>query len=486
MTSEPVAVRLRIDQSPGISPIDLGVPLRIRPVSVTETGLRSSDRARATITAVAPISHSADRATLIHLLPGDYDVSGLLPSGEYISEEFHVSAVAGTDNLVILSALRQRVGREGYWSYPATPMIPSIGRSVWSKSIFSPARSIKVTLGSRVSAQGTRVAFDASSWSSWFSYFSDRFFVSNQSLYDLALTSNPSRFEARSEESFDGNSIRVMLIETNPQYFEPERVGKEPIFAALEGRRQTRICLLPLPWGTHYHDRGVFELIATEGYDTLHCQPHLLDERWSGLIAYLNVGRADLAAEIFDQARDALFGKFENPLAAAAGGYALLSAGGGNQDKWPGWLGNLAHRFPYFADGAILRAKWLLARGKAEDFGKARDLLINAFNRGLPYYTTGVLWLIEGLERMAPDSEACRTMLEKVRGVARWIDFSQVFTSFSIDNSDRRSFLETKSTLDNLPGIALGEPETGRISQSTELSFPLRVDVPQRLYLTED
>ena len=192
----------------------------------------------------------------------------------------------------------------------------------------------------------------------------------------------------------------------------------------------------------------------------------------------------DLASEILANASDALFAKFQNPLAAAVGGYVLLSSSPTDEKaSWPDWLSNLAEYFPHLPDGLILRARWLLARNREENLEEAHQLLFESFNRGIPYFTTGVVWLIEGLEQTSIGCPICTEILRKVRGVARSMDLSQAFTSFSIGKPQTRDAEEPRPESDVPPGQALMERDAYDLLRRQEEAAG-QVALPQPQYLT--
>ena len=155
----------------------------------------------------------------------------------------------------------------------------------------------------------------------------------------------------------------------------------------------------------------------------------------AGLMTASTLPQAAIAAR---QAHGLLFGKMMRPLAAAAGGYVLLAAGAGGDEDWHGWIDNLDHLFPSIPDGAILKASLRLRfpRDKGAP-AQARAALLDAFERGIPYYSAGVSWLLDGLTTFADDPEVEEKM-KMVQRVAWRIDLSQAFTVIRIGDKVRR------------------------------------------------
>jgi hypothetical protein len=133
-----------------------------------------------------------------------------------------------------------------------------------------------------------------------------------------------------------------------------------------------------------------------------------------------------------------LFGKMVHPLGAAAGGYVLLAAGAGEGTDWHGWIDNLDAWFPDIADGAILKASLRLRFPKTkQSSAEARAALLNAFDRGIPYYSAGVSWLLDGLTVFA-DDPAIEEKMKMVQRVAHRLDLSQAFTVVRISDKVKR------------------------------------------------
>ena len=133
-----------------------------------------------------------------------------------------------------------------------------------------------------------------------------------------------------------------------------------------------------------------------------------------------------------------LFGKMQNPLGAAAGGYVLLAAGDREENNWHDWVDNLANWFPEIPDGAVLKASLRLRfprdKNSAEE---ARASLLEAFDRGVPYYSTGVSWLLDGLTQFA-DDPVVEEKMKIVHRVALRLDLSQAFTVVRISDRKKR------------------------------------------------
>jgi hypothetical protein len=141
-------------------------------------------------------------------------------------------------------------------------------------------------------------------------------------------------------------------------------------------------------------------------------------------------GALPTAERLFDQAREMLFRKLSNPLAASGGGYVLLGTEHSSGPKeWHGWISNLMNWFDWLPDGAIQHG-WLKLkhRKSGDDLAEARDALFTAYRRGLPFYSVGLQWLIDGLTLFAPHDRDAEEMLQNVYRVAARTNPNEPFT----------------------------------------------------------
>ncbi|HTY31273.1 MAG TPA: hypothetical protein VMD50_07640 [Mycobacterium sp.] len=147
-------------------------------------------------------------------------------------------------------------------------------------------------------------------------------------------------------------------------------------------------------------------------------------------LGYMTQGALPTAERLFDPARVMLFEKLSNPLGAAGGGYVLLGTERSSEKKeWHLWIHNLMKWFEWLPDGAIQHG-WLKLRHRetSKDLDEARDALFTAYRRGLPFYSVGLQWLIDGLTLFAPHDRDAATMLENVHRVAWRTNLQEPFT----------------------------------------------------------
>jgi hypothetical protein len=143
-------------------------------------------------------------------------------------------------------------------------------------------------------------------------------------------------------------------------------------------------------------------------------------------------GALPTAERLFNQAQaeDALLEKHSNPLGAAAGGYVLLGTEHSSEPKeWHRWVSNLMNGFDWLPDGAIQHA-WLKLRHRQspDDLDEAHYALLDAYRRGLPFYSVGLQWLIDGLTLFAARDNDAAEMLQNVHRVAWRTNLQEPFT----------------------------------------------------------
>lgn len=181
------------------------------------------------------------------------------------------------------------------------------------------------------------------------------------------------------------------------------------------------------------------------------CSAQIADSDDMSLLGFLNLEQAQASQAILEQAHHWLFGKFENPIAAAAGAYMLLSnteeANQRLSPEWREWVRNLYQWFPYLPDGAIAMAQLQLTHGEREDgpidVEKLRDYAHEAVRRGLPFLGGGVRRLTDVLTSLEGDDRAndregfrvntTRGALDMIRQLGRITVPGEIFTVVRLD-----------------------------------------------------
>jgi hypothetical protein len=79
------------------------------------------------------------------------------------------------------------------------------------------------------------------------------------------------------------------------------------------------------------------------------------------------------------------------------------------------------------SDGALLWSVHALRYAtNDEEVRAARDGLVEAYRRGVPFLTLGLSWLIDGLSNF-PEDDECQTALSEVRRLCWRVDLRQPF-----------------------------------------------------------
>lgn len=385
---------------------------------------------------------------------GRYEISATLPSGEVLQDEFEIETDVVTD--IVLEG-RQSPNEWRSWSKfaGARDYSPTASGFPDTKSSFlTEPQNYQIALGSIALDQRTKGEFDPATWKGWYEFLYSRWELRSSrhpGVAELDLGKVDPALSVHVTPGAPGEPTMIKVLSQGDQG-PSTSFGKRRNFLVVTGAQGSRILSIPWPWERHYGEVGheeILRVLVSERDDLLVCDPVIRDNRLGGLLAYLNAGRVGRAAQLLELAEDALFAKYENPLGAAAGGYVLLSTSQASQKgRWPHWLDNLAQSFPNIADGAILRAKWLLQQDKP-DFDDAKSNLEHAFNRGLPFFTAGIVWLIEGLSLFEQDDKEIAEHLRIVRGVARSIDLSRGLTSVDLPALDRGGLTGTPKVIEH-------------------------------------
>jgi len=211
------------------------------------------------------------------------------------------------------------------------------------------------------------------------------------------------------------------------------------IWALVEGFGERRLLSIPAPWNTRSGGPAGFEILVRfiEEERGL-AQLTIKDEAVAAMLGYMTADRLSDAAVIAEAAKDWLFAKFDNPLAAAGGGYVMLATRlHDEKTEWQKWIRNLNAWFSYLPDGAILEgALCLNGPEEVRDFERAAECFQMAFDRGLPFYTLGLSWLRSGLSTLEADFESLKEPAAIVARIARMAETNRPFTTLRLPSSD--------------------------------------------------
>ncbi|MEV0788650.1 hypothetical protein [Kribbella sp. NPDC050459] len=146
-------------------------------------------------------------------------------------------------------------------------------------------------------------------------------------------------------------------------------------------------------------------------------------------------GRAEvLSTSQALSAEDLLGGKRTDPIAAAAGGYALLRMS--QLDRLHDWTQNLLDWFPWLSDGAVIHAELLARRGQHAD---AMAELCELPARGLPVFSTGVSLAADRLRLYTgvwPNDTRLVAALTYLSRFAVAVDFTRPVTTYTCRDPD--------------------------------------------------
>lgn len=243
-------------------------------------------------------------------------------------------------------------------------------------------------------------------------------------------------------------------------------------FALLANGGLSRLGVLPVPWngitpGPRRRRATGAELLInyragarlrgandTAPQASLQCGVSIDDPDMLAILGFLKSGNVVGTPALLAQAEQALFMKVENPLAAAGAGYLLLQffdAKQARNPRWRHWVLNLSRWFDAVPDGAIQHGwlelqyaslaqvnssrKTLVPRAR-QHFESARDSLLTAMQRGIPYYPQGVRLLVDGLtlilENDVNEGNEYAAETRAALAAARWlslrVDSREVFT----------------------------------------------------------
>ncbi len=242
-------------------------------------------------------------------------------------------------------------------------------------------------------------------------------------------------------------------------------VPQRRYFAVLEQGHLRRLGVLPMPWtivtgGDRYGSPARAELLIqfrrgarfrgaedTSARGELQVGLSVDDPNVLAMLGYLKSGNVEGTSALLVQAEETLFDKVTNPFAAAAAGYILLQsydpAASEQGPEWHRWISNLSQWYSDIPDGAIQRG-WLDLQGvsSSESPGrpleKARQRLLQAVDRGIPFYPQGIRLLLDGLNVITesdaekPPELALAARTAAARNAARWLslrtDTREVFT----------------------------------------------------------
>ncbi|MCX4825315.1 hypothetical protein OG883_36760 [Streptomyces sp. NBC_01142] len=367
--------------------------------------------------------------------PGRYVVSATLPSGAVLMED--VEARDGQETLVALDASDSPYETHS-WQYlmgniepsrvyhdPSTVPVP---RSRGSRITARPggADGVDPAGDAEPPATGRPVAtwVGSSKTMSW-SFASMNALATEAADAPIAdlIADSPPRIVPEPDAT-DGTSHLFRFGADGPVSAPGGPQGTRQ-FLVVGTADTSYLVTLPVPWGSAQVEVLVNARQSPTGSAVA---VTVRDPAVGAGLAYMARGALDTAAELFTDVESMLYSKNQNPLSAAAGGYVLVGSDLTDEPRqWDSWLEHLRDWFGWMSDGSVLCATRRLRRARTEaDLRQARDGLIEAYDRGVPFYTLGLSRLVDGLSEF-PDDPECVSRLEQVRRLSWRVDMREPF-----------------------------------------------------------
>ena len=221
-------------------------------------------------------------------------------------------------------------------------------------------------------------------------------------------------------------TARISVIE----FIGPLLIENELDAVALE-RPDGRLTVVRIPG--HQVQYLEFALERARDGGGLQLAARLAHAAADSLLAYLNHDQLTDAKLMVQSpalaAERLLYEKTQNPLAAAAGAFALLRLDA--LDRLHDWTKNLAEWFPWLPDGLVVRAEHLARLGQHE---AAAELLRQLPQRGVPALSVGLDYAVDRLRTYSafwPDDDRLRRTLESLTRYALATDFAAPVTTFT-------------------------------------------------------
>jgi len=383
----------------------------------------------------------------ITIKEGNYLLEVILPSGDLIQEDIEITK--GEDKTLVLSPKKEKTFEREFlrwqnyihgWQNPEDfyfpedviehiPGISSLSVRLLSEKDYYLQR--KKNLKHDLSENGL--------------ISKGYFFLKNDINSDLFTSEQ--LFSSIAEEK-----ISLIEIHEGPwndyMAFRDEMIPR--FYLYIEGNKiLPQYCVLPIPWRLfNTGEMAKIEALVSKipfrsdsisdegGRVSLSVRDNLI----GAVLGYLN--RGELSAALtsgkpaLNYGEELLQGKLFNPFAATVGGYVLMKGTTdfeGQSLFWYDWINNLCEYFPFLPDGAILNGWLKLYQRKNDYLQEACNLFLEAFYRGIPYYSKGVEMLLDGLQiisssdRYKQDDEV-KKALTIIQKLALRVDVDQPFT----------------------------------------------------------
>lgn len=392
--------------------------------------------------------------TDINLDPGKYLVEAILPSGEAVYDEVNLTDQNETKDIVIgTRSPHEWLAMQHFIGNTRRKVVSD--SSIWysrSRTFTRDALPVQVK-AETISVPTQQPSFFTHSWGVLESYFQES---------RSSLQIPPGRALSTLTNYLSGPSIHAFQPTITDQYervfeFTSQVLANNQNYFHIDYQSQNFVrhylvisadslvpqyCVLPVPWIQDYNQELTIQVLVNlpasiSSRDSCSVSIAIPDRRVGAVIGYLGSGLLPTAQKLVKTATDMFYDKMVNPLAAAAGAYVMVFAEQSReQEVWHQWVQNLMNWFTWLPDGAILHAWLKLTYGNKGDLIEARRSLLEAYRRGLPFYSKGVKMLLDGLTLFANDANHSDSEIEDalrvVRRVAMNTNMRQPFTTVSL------------------------------------------------------
>ena len=417
-----------------------------------------------------PLSYKSERAKAITVTPGRYYVEAVLPSGELLYEDVVVESNETKDVVLMAEASPHEWLA---WQQISGNVKPKVKAKRRRSSKSGKRRPYRTSSGGIKAVSDLNLDLDELVASIDFMPEPEPE-VNIQSPLQWLTKPQPTLSKADSASSWKflssltGTSAAELINKLNsdkpPTQIPPAAWGKdqgvfrlssafvpdsgavvlqlpldegERTYVAIPRRTSVELVSIPLPWKVvSTNQPAVIEVLVQIPADSsAFCSSVIPRDNDCGpLLGYLSSGSLPEVRRYAEMGKEKLYYKFENPLAAAAGAYALVGTAHEATDKdWHNWVRNLKNNFHHLPDGAI---QWgtlrMRMRRSADDVAEAITAFKTAYSRGLPFYSLGIKWLLEGLEWAAANDPEAKQMADNVRPIAYRTNYQQPFTTLRI------------------------------------------------------
>ncbi|MEQ1569358.1 MAG: hypothetical protein ABMA64_27220 [Myxococcota bacterium] len=341
---------------------------------------------------VIPAGTGPDR-TVVNVTPGRYLVQTSLPSGELLDAEVEVAEGGETDVVLKgdvtphewLGWHRFTSSRSAMWQGPEANFYPA-----------------EITLGV-AHPEAWRHGPPYELWPDWPPHRG----------YPPFFHRPPFMWIDRPPASRRDSRVQIFEFRRPEIPWYPEWVR---VFAWVKRTQATWDCVcLPVPWGRQ--ETAVVQL-AVPHDPRLPLSIAVQDAEFGAVLAYISSGSVPSARRMLpDYCLDLLADKYENPFGAAAAAHVLLQTTvTPEREAWHHWIENLAERFSWLPDGAVLMGHLAGRQGRPD---VAAKWFLVAFERGIPVLTSSTMLLHNGLLALEGSENARQEALMQALDVVR-------------------------------------------------------------------